>query len=93
MTDPLPDLPEDLAPALRDQIRQLLTEVPLARRPEWTPRRRHANGRPGPKCVICHQGGRVGGHHLPDGTVVWVHKSCHRRHHRAENRRGKTDKH
>ncbi|MDP3714568.1 MAG: hypothetical protein Q8R60_19045 [Mycobacteriales bacterium] len=34
-------------------------------------------------CVVCHDGGKLGGHHGHDGQVEWIHKKCHRRLHRA----------
>lgn len=75
-------LPEQLAPALIHRIEMLLAEVPLADRRvsashQVTPSRTTTP----PRCVVCHRDGKLGGHHEPDGTVVWIHRSCHRRLH------------
>jgi len=36
------------------------------------------------RCVVCHQGGKLGGHHCAEDTVEWIHKSCHRRLHQRD---------
>lgn len=76
-------LPEQLAPALIYRIEALLAEVPLAADRRASAPNRVAPGRPtaAPRCVACHRDGKLGGHHEPDGTVVWIHRSCHRRLH------------
>ncbi len=72
-------LPEQLAPALAARVRALLAEVRIAAVPEpFLPRRVDHRG---PRCVVCPQGGPLGGHHERDGSVSWVHKSCHRKLH------------
>ena len=72
-------LPVDLAPALCERIRALLAEVS----PTTAPVRSYPRGAyRGPQCVVCHQGGKLGGHHSDDGEVVWIHHRCHRRLHR-----------
>jgi hypothetical protein len=70
-------LPEDLAPSLVERARALLADLSPAVHPSF---RTDATYR-GPVCVLCHQGGKLGGHHGPDG-VEWVHKGCHRKLHR-----------
>ena len=72
-------LPADLAPSLAERVRLLLAEVPTVVAPELVfevHTRSH-------RCVMCHQGGKLGGHHGPDGRVQWIHRSCHRRLHRS----------
>jgi len=74
-------LPPDLAAPQRERVLRLVAECGLAVR-------RHDPHVPGllpvKRCHGCQQtGGRMGGHHLPDETVVWIHKSCHRKLHRA----------
>lgn len=83
-----PELPPDLAPALRERWLQFLAEVTPTSHPPFQPPRSDPNT---PRCTFCHTTGKVGGHHLADGTVVWAHKRCHRRHHHAGKhpRRGK----
>ena len=77
-------LPTDLAPSLRAQVEQLVAECGTADdRPHPQTRRDH---RDIGSCHVCHRGGRMGGHHLADGTIVHVHKACHRRLHRAARR-------
>lgn len=71
-------LPAELAPNLRAAVEQLISECGLADHP--APRR---SSRAQPVCHVCRKPGRMGGHHLADGTVVNVHRSCHRRVHRA----------
>lgn len=72
-------LPADLAPSLREAVERLIAECGLAR---YT-----APGRGERVMHRCHgckvRGGKMGGHHMPDGSVVWVHPRCHRRLHRA----------
>lgn len=70
-------VPLDLAPALADRLRQLLAEVPLTTAPPLTV----DVGFHGHRCVVCHQGGKLGGHHGTDGQVEWIHKACHRQLH------------
>ena len=72
-------LPDQLAPALAERVHRLLAQV----RTTTTPRPPHArrDDRAAPRCSVCHQGGPLGGHHEPDGSVVWIHRSCHRRLH------------
>lgn len=78
------DLPQDLAPSLVELVQQLLAEVPTVHAPELVIDLTYR----GPVCVICHQAGKLGGHHAPDGQVEWIHRSCHRLlHHRGEPRR------
>lgn len=71
-------LPRDLAPALADRLRKLLAEVTLTSAPDLVIDLTYG----GPRCVVCHEGGKLGGHHGDDGQVEWIHKSCHRRLHR-----------
>lgn len=82
-------LPEQLAPSLVARVQQLLAEVTptvAPRRP--FPKRTEYHG---PRCVVCHQGGRLGGHHAADGSIEWIHRSCHRQLHnrRRGPRRGR----
>lgn len=79
-------LPDELAPALRRRVIDLVSEVrPLEYGPHY-PLRMIRSAEP-IRCVICHRrGGKLGGHHLPDGSIGWVHRACHRRHHLAERR-------
>ena len=81
-TDAGTTLPRDLAPALRERVVALLAEVPLAaaRTTERPPPVIDLTYR-GPRCVVCHEGGKLGGHHGADGRVEWIHKSCHRQLH------------
>lgn len=75
-------LPVDLAPTLRAAAEQLIAECGEAgpRRPQ------NAATNGVRRCVFCkRRGGKLGGHHLDDGTVVDCHPKCHRRHHTAEN--------
>jgi hypothetical protein len=79
-------LPDELAPSLRSRVIDLITQVtPLELAPRYP---LHIVPQPEPyRCTICHRrGGKLGGHHLPDGSIGWVHRTCHRRHHRAERR-------
>jgi hypothetical protein len=78
-------LPEQLAPSLVERVQALLAEVSLAATPR-IPSQRVTEYR-GPRCVVCHQGGRLGGHHEPDGSVSWIHRSCHRRLHNRHQHR------
>ena len=71
-------LPEQLAPALAARVEQLLAEVPLVEHPDLVI---NLTGRVH-TCVVCHEGGKLGGHHGDDGRIEWIHKSCHRRLHR-----------
>ena len=72
-------LPLDLAPSLAERVRLLLAEVPVTVAPELV-LEVHTRGH---RCVVCHQGGKLGGHHGPDGGIQWIHRSCHRRRHRS----------
>jgi hypothetical protein len=73
-------LPRDLAPALADRLRQLLAEVTLTSAPPLAIDLTYS----GRRCVVCHEGGKLGGHHGDDGQVEWIHKTCHRQlHHRG----------
>lgn len=77
------NLPEELAPQLREAAEQLLAECKLADHPEPRRTKRERQG-----CHVCHsRKGRMGGHHLvpgDDSTVVPVHPSCHVKLHRAD---------
>jgi hypothetical protein len=96
--DVRPALPDDLAPALRERVENLLLQVPLARhrragvtrpRPARPARALHVVNR----CVFCHRPGKLGGHHDErTGEVVWVHAKCHRRRHRAHRRTRRGDR-
>lgn len=72
-------LPLELAPSLAEQVRRLLSEVPTTQAPALAVDLTST----GPLCVVCHDGGKLGGHHGHDGRVEWIHKKCHRRLHRA----------
>lgn len=79
----MPDiqLPSELAPLLRARVFALLAEVPAVERPATGgggPHRRFIENR----CVVCGEGGVLGGHHGPGGEIEWIHRSCHRRLHR-----------
>ena len=71
-------LPLDLAPSLADRLRALLAEVQLTRAPDLVIDLTYR----GPRCVVCHLGGKLGGHHGDDGRIEWIHRKCHRRIHR-----------
>jgi hypothetical protein len=76
-------LPVDLAPSLRQAAEQLVDECGLATHPSPSGPARIRTHR----CTVCQRrGGKMGGHHRPDGSVAWIHKSCHRRLHRAGRR-------
>lgn len=68
-------LPDQIAPAMVERIEALLAEVPLATERRTPNPERTA---PAPRCVVCHRDGKLGGHHEPDGSVVWIHRRCHR---------------
>lgn len=73
-------LPEQLAPALVEAVQELLQQVELTSHPDLVIDLTYR----GPRCVVCHEGGKLGGHHGPDGRIEWIHKGCHRRlHHRG----------
>lgn len=76
-------LPTDLSPAQLARVRALLESVDLVHAPEIhvDPTYREHTG------VVCHQGGKLSGHHDHVGRVEWIHKSCHRRLHRRGRRR------
>lgn len=72
-------LPADLAPSLTERLLRLLAEVTLTSAPAIefaVPKDRH-------RCVVCHRGGKLGGHHCADGRIQWIHRKCHRRLHRS----------
>ena len=71
-------LPLDLAPSLVQRRRQLLAEVPTTTAPALVIDLTYR----GPRCVVCHLGGKLGGHHGDDGRVEWIHGKWHRRLHR-----------
>lgn len=72
-------LPPELAPSLTGRVVDLLAEVTVTVAPEVA-----AEVHPcPPRCVVCCRGGKLGGHHHPDGTVQWIHRGCHRRLHRS----------
>ena len=77
-------LPLDLAPSLVQRLRQLLAEVRITTAPALVIDLTYR----GPRCVVCHDGGKLGGHHGADGHVEWIHKKCHRRLHRRGRPRG-----
>ena len=72
-------LPADLAPSLVERLLRLLSEVRLTHAPDIefaVPNDRH-------RCVVCHRGGKLGGHHEADGRIPWIHRACHRLLHRS----------
>lgn len=72
-------LPLELAPSLAERLTRLLDEVTLTHAPAIefaVPDDRH-------RCVVCHRGGKLGGHHAADGRIQWIHRTCHRRLHRS----------
>jgi len=71
-------LPLDLAPTLVSRLTQLLAEVATTQAPPLVIDVTYR----GPRCVVCHDGGKLDGHHGADGQIEWVHKKCHRRLHR-----------
>ena len=71
-------LPLDLAPSLAARVRRLLREVRVTAAPELVIVVPYEN-----RCVVCHRGGKLGGHHGPDGQIQWIHAKCHRRLHRS----------
>lgn len=73
-------LPPGLAPTLRAAAEQLIAECGEVE----TPVRPYPRGDRRRRCHVCHRTGKLGGHHLADGTVVDVHKGCHRRIHKAQ---------
>lgn len=82
----LPALPAELAPSLRAAAEQLIAECGEAEPRIGAGGPSDATDRLGHRCHFCRErGGKFGGHHLPSGTVVWVHHRCHRKHHAAEN--------
>ncbi len=72
-------LPVDLGPALLSRLLQLLAEVSLTSAPALVSELTYT----GPRCVVCHEGGKLGGHYGQDGQVEWIHRACHRRLHRC----------
>ena len=70
-------LPPDLAPALGRRV-LLLDEVVPTEAPDLDVEVHVVH-----RCVVCHRGGKLGGHHAADGRIQWVHRSCHRRLHRS----------
>ena len=73
-------LPEDLAPSLTERVLRLLAEVRTTAAPELVV---EVVEHPVHRCVVCHRGGKLGGHHGADGRVQWIHRRCHRRLHRS----------
>ena len=71
MTNPVL-LPAELAPQLAAKILRLLDEVPLTTAPKLVPEARDDVHR----CVVCHRGGKLGGHHGADGRIQWIHRGC-----------------
>ena len=71
-------LPVDLAPALMERVQHLLAEVTLTAAPPLVIDLTYT----GPRCVVCHEGGKLGGHHGDSGRIEWIHRGCHRRLHR-----------
>jgi len=71
-------LPDVLAPALAARVLVLLDEVPVVDAPDLE----IEDGSRAHLCVVCHEGGKLGGHHGEGGRIEWIHKSCHRRLHR-----------
>lgn len=72
------NLPDDLAPKLREEAERLIAEVGEAQWDGKPPRR----GREQVKCYRCGKGsGRMTFHHLDDGTAVYIHPRCHRKIH------------
>jgi hypothetical protein len=78
MTPTMLLLPPDLAPRLAERALQLVAEVGTTSAPDLV-----LEVHPGHRCVVCHQSGKLGGHHGPDGRIQWIHRSCHRRLHRS----------
>jgi hypothetical protein len=77
-------LPDELAPRLREAAERLLAEVGLAdgdRPDQGKPERG--------KCWKCGRHGPLSLHHLRDGTVVQVHKRCHRKLHGQAGKRSR----
>ena len=72
-------LPLDLAPALTERVVRLLAEVRITAAPELVV---EIVDHPVHRCVVCHQGGKLGGHHGSTG-VQWIHRKCHRQLHRS----------
>ncbi len=75
-------LPAELAPSLVERALALLAELSPAVHPSLTPDTIYHRA----VCVVCHQGGKLGGHHAEDGSVQWIHRSCHRKLHRRGGR-------
>lgn len=73
-----PVLPDDLAPALVERVERLLAEVATTSAPPISVDQSYR----GPRCIVCHQGGKLGGHHDEAGQIQWIHRTCHRRLHR-----------
>jgi len=78
LLEPHPRVPLELAPALVGRLERLLQEVTITRAPDLVVEVAYA----GPRCVVCHAGGKLGGHHPDDGQIEWIHRACHRRLHR-----------
>jgi hypothetical protein len=72
-------LPLELAPSLADRVVNLLAEVHVTVAPALLVEIQADPHR----CVVCHQSGKLGGHHDQDGTVRWIHRKCHRHLHRS----------
>jgi len=61
-----------------ERVQRLLAEVTLTAAPPLVIDLTYA----GPRCVVCHEGGKLGGHHGDSGLIEWIHRGCHRRLHR-----------
>lgn len=74
-------LPDELAPTLRVAVQNLLAQVSLAEHREHIINPDFDKG--ATRCFKCGRSGKLGGHHLPDGSIALVHEKCHRAIHRA----------
>lgn len=72
-------LPAGLAPSQAERIMRLLSEVRTTVAPELVAEA-HTYAH---RCVVCHQSGKLGGHHGADGRIEGIHRKCHRRLHRS----------
>lgn len=75
-----------LPAAQQEAIDKLLDECGRAVYPDVRQYHRHVR-RHEPVCAHCGQPGKMGGHHRADGSVVYVHRSCHRKLHNAPDMR------
>lgn len=79
-------LPDELAPRLREAAERLLAEVGEAD----DERERLGREKPGRKCWKCGgRGGPMSLHHLDNGKVVFVHRRCHRKIHGQAGKRSR----